>query len=444
MNRVLGLTHLKNNFKQYSDRLNICMIGSSRSVHIKNRARYMAERGHKVSVITDAITGIEGVEEIIPVSSPDPKLFPLIKAVNCYRSMLRCRPDIVHIHYAHGMGAWMAAFFDHHPLVVSVMGGDILFEEQGRPTHRSRWLTFQLLEGADLIMAKSDYLISILGEIGEFKSKAIKVIWGVDRKIFRHVDSYLLRHELNIPDGDLIILSPRAFEPFYNIHMIVETMPLILKKFPNTKLLLTEQNVDIRYKSQIISRIHTLGLDYSVIFVGNIKNEDMPLYYSLADVVVAVPPSDGLPHSLLEAMACRVPNVISRLPRYKEVVSHEESAYFVDISPEGIAGGVLRILGESALRNRIIENGITIVENLPDLESEIKRVEENYYELMKRPVKRLGLMKRMKILVVIFLHFYIDKSYGTISFPKGILLRIKHCLRRLYSEGQQLLLRSKS
>jgi hypothetical protein len=35
--------------------------------------------------------------------------------------------------------------------------------------------------------------------------------------------------------------------------------------------------------------------------------------YSATTVAVAVPPSDALPQAMLEAMACQVPNVLSRL-----------------------------------------------------------------------------------------------------------------------------------
>jgi glycosyltransferase involved in cell wall biosynthesis len=42
-----------------------------------------------------------------------------------------------------------------------------------------------------------------------------------------------------------------------------------------------------------------------------------------------------MPKAMLEAMACQAPNVLSRLDSYREFVTHEETAYLVDISPAG-------------------------------------------------------------------------------------------------------------
>src|SRR5439155_25238468 len=107
----------------------------------------------------------------------------------------QCKPDIVHIHYAYSIWAWMAAVTSY-PLVVSIMGGDVLFDEQGSPTLRGKWLTQQLLKSADLITSKSDYLITVLNTLGGFGSKAIKVVWGVDLARFQHVDTTALRAQL--------------------------------------------------------------------------------------------------------------------------------------------------------------------------------------------------------------------------------------------------------
>ena len=53
-------------------------------------------------------------------------------------------------------------------------------------------------------------------------------------------------------------------------------------------------------------------------------------YYSIADVAVSVPESDGMPQTLLEAMACGTPNLLVKLQRYEEIVEHGESAYLVE------------------------------------------------------------------------------------------------------------------
>ena len=118
----------------------------------------------------------------------------------------------------------------------------------------------------------------------------------------------------------------------------------------------------------------------------------MPAYYSLAEVAVAVPSSDGLPQTLLESMACRTPNILSRLPRYEEIVRHEESAYFVDATPEDIARGILRLFGDRGLRATIADNAEVIVRREGDLDEQAARVERRYRELAATVRPRIGIL----------------------------------------------------
>jgi glycosyltransferase involved in cell wall biosynthesis len=131
----------------------------------------------------------------------------------------------------------------------------------------------------------------------------------------------------------------------------------------------------------------------------------MPQYYSLADVTVAVPPSDGLPQTLLEGMACGAPSILSRLARYEELITHGESAYFVDITPESIADGVIRLLWDAALRERIASIGREIVATYADFDRDVDRVEAKYYELSdagkRRPSRSV---ERVRILTEVARH----------------------------------------
>jgi glycosyltransferase involved in cell wall biosynthesis len=383
--------------------LTICAVGPSTSSHVVSRVRCFAERGHRVFLICEVRTGIDGVTELVPSEALGERV-PIVRVLNATSLRLRgrplrgvsllslllsfpelvrqCRPDVVHVHYAYSVWAWMATVANHHPLVVSVMGGDILFDEQGSPTPRGRRLTLQLLESADLITSKSEYLIETLDRLGDFGSKAMKVVWGVDLRRFRRVPADGLRATLGLAERDLVILSPKILQRFYNVHLLVEAMPRITAAIPQARLLITEYAADKDYKADIVQRVQTLGLEQHVRFVGHVPHSDMPLYYSLADVTVAVPSSDGLPQTLFEGMACESPSILSRLPRYEEVVAHGESAYFVEIAPESIADGVIRLLGDRVLHERIARTGRQLVAAHADFERDVARMEEKYYELV--------------------------------------------------------------
>lgn len=361
--------------------LTICAIGSSGSSHVVSRVKCFAERGHRVFLICESRNGIDGVTELVPSGRSIRGLRSMSLLMNVPKLIRQCRPDVIHVHFAYNPLAWMALAADYHPLVVSVMGGDVLFDEQGSPTSSGRRLTLRLLERADLITSKSGFLIDVLDRLGGFGAKAMKVVWGVDLKHFRRLDAGRLRTALGIGREDRVILSPRILQRFYNVHLIVEAMPRIVAAVPGARLLITEYQADVGYREEIVRRVRALGLEERVRFVGHVPYADMPQYYSLADVTVGVPPSDGLPQTLLEAMACGSPSILSRLARYEELVTHGESAYFVDLTPEDIADGVIRVLGDAALRERIASVGREIVGTHADLGRDVDRVESKYYEL---------------------------------------------------------------
>lgn len=400
--------------------LTICAIGSSQSAHVVSRLAGSVERGHRVFLICEQRTGLQGITEVVLAEQPSDEIGVIVRLANSacrlltgrslgpirrylqlVQAMKAIQPDILHVHYAYSEAAWLAAATAFRPLVVSVMGGDVLFEEQGNPTPRGRRLTVQLLESADLITSKADYLTAELNRLGDFGPKTIKVVWGVRLERFRRLDASGLRTHLGIAPNAPVILSPKALQPFYNVDRIIEAMPRVSKGFPAARLIVTEYAPDPGYKVRIVERVKALGLEESVLFVGWIPHEEMPAYYSLADVAVAVPLSDGLPQALLEGMACGVPNILSRLPCYEEIVRHEQSVLFVDADSESIAAGISRLLGDTALRGRISHNARRIVEREADFDREVERVERSYVTLLAHPPQQVPLLRRIRILMTV-------------------------------------------
>ena len=382
--------------------LTICVIGYATSTHVAARARCFAELGHRVFLITETASpqGIAGVSELVPAWDDalaarwwlrgglwaarrlgGQALDHLRRAIALVGLLRRCRPDIVHVHFAYSYYGWLAGLLGCRPLVVTVMGGDVLFEEQGNPTATGRWLTLELLRKADYITSKSHYLTEVLDRLGGFGAKAERILWGVSLRRFHRVDAAPLRRALGLDAERRVVLSAKILQPLYRVHLVVEAMAVVVEQVPEAVLLVTEYGADPAYRAAIAARTAELGLADAVKFCGRVEHADMPAYYSLAEVSVAVPSSDGLPQTLLEGMACRTPNILSRLPRYEEIVRHGESACFVDATAADIAAGILALLGDPALCGRIAGNAFAVVAREADLDKEAGRVEARYYAL---------------------------------------------------------------
>jgi glycosyltransferase involved in cell wall biosynthesis len=303
------------------------------------------------------------------------------RALSFLKFLRATRPDIVHVHYAYAYYAWLAGLIGCRPLVVTVMGGDVLFEEQGEPTAQGRWLTIQLLKSADYITSKSNYLTAALDRLGGLGHKAERIFWGIPVSKVRRRDAASLRASLALTPQHCVILSPRILQPLYQVHLIVEAMPRLVSRHPNAVLLITEYAADAAYRAQIARRVEALGLEKNVRFCGAVPHPRMPEFYWLADIAVSVPRSDGMPQTLIEAMACETPNILNRLPPYRELVAHQESAYFVDAVPASIADGLNHLLENPQLRATIARNALAIVQREGDLGEQSRRVERRYREL---------------------------------------------------------------
>src|SRR6266403_728471 len=128
-------------------------------------------------------------------------------------------PDSVHVQNANSLYGWAAGLLGCRPLVVTVMGGDVLFEEQGSPTPIGKWLTLELLRKADYITSKSHHLTEIIDGFGGFADKTERILWGVPVETFRRVDASSLRQLLGIVAQRRVILSPKILRPLYRVDL---------------------------------------------------------------------------------------------------------------------------------------------------------------------------------------------------------------------------------
>jgi len=416
-------------------RLRICAVGAGSSTHIASRVRWFAERGHRVFLLTTSPSpaGIPGVTEVDLSAAPlvsaeasllgagrrcrdwcrsrlahsrgrletgqertpaeasttaEPSRRPVregvhrvLTALDFLFALRRCKPDVVHVHYAYGEHAWLTALFGCRPLVVTVMGGDVLFEEQGSPTAAGRWLTVRLLRQADYLTTQSHLLSATVNRLGAFENKNERVLWGVPLDTFRRRDATSLRLALGLKPESRVVLSAKILQPFYRVHLVVEAMAQVRESFPDAVLVVTEYLADPAYREQIQRRVAELDLREHVVFGGVLTDDEMPDLYSLSTVSIAVPPSDGMPQALLESLACETPQILTRLSRYEELVRHEESAYFVDPNPDSIAAGITRLLEDDDLRCRIARQGRRVVEEQANLDEQAARVEHRLREL---------------------------------------------------------------
>jgi glycosyltransferase involved in cell wall biosynthesis len=288
-------------------------------------------KGHTIYWYSAKKASIEGVAmaftpPTFKIKRPT-KLVLLLRFLHFRRLINSLQLDLIHVHYAHQVNWITWALLRFKPLIVTVMGSDILL-----PGQDFHWVK-KLLDHADIITSKSDFLDSTLKQYGDYSHKIRRVTWGVDTQKFQPgLDTRYLRSQWQIQPGQFIFLSPRTCRPLYNHHLIIQAFARYLYK-NNSKavLLIGELFKDELYCQQLKNLVAELKLNEQVRFIGAISHEEMPAYFNLADAVISIPSSDGMPQTLYEAMACKTYSILGDLASYREIIQNGVNGHLAPI-----------------------------------------------------------------------------------------------------------------
>ncbi|NOZ68482.1 MAG: glycosyltransferase family 4 protein [Deferribacteres bacterium] len=126
-----------------------------------------------------------------------------------------------------------------------------------------------------------------------------------------------------------------------------------------------------------------LGISGHVIFTGFV--EDIPGIYSFSDVAVLTSWSEGLPQSLLQAMAAGVPVIATRVGGVPEVVIHGRTGMLVEPGDhKALAEGIIKILNDPGLSMQLAGNARDTIVNEHSVTHMIDKIEGLYERLLRQ------------------------------------------------------------
>ena len=361
--------------------MKICFTGP-KNLHTERWVTYFARQGHEVHLVIDEPVDYEGVIVHSLGLRQQKSLSYFVKKWFGLKKVLHAiKPDILHTHYLTGEG-YVSSLTGFHPYVVTIWGNDIYLRPHvGRD---ERWFTQFVLKRADLITADSQDQIDAAVRLGADPGKGRVVQWGVDLKTFRPEAVSDVRERLGFGDAPVVI-SQRKFDPLYNIDVVIAAFGDVLDVLPNARLILTGSG---QYEPDIRDLVRRSGLDASVHFTGYLPYNDLPLYLVAADISVSVPSSDGTAMTLLEAMACGVPLIVSDLPSNREWIQDGVNGFIVAVrDKEGLAQRMVQLLQSPPLRACFRQANLAQVRLRADHEVYMRYMETLYQNLIQgRPL----------------------------------------------------------
>ena len=361
--------------------MRIAYLSIGGHIHTERWLGYFVERGHEVHLMTVQPSPIPGVT-IHDIRTGIPfKPIHYAVALRKVRSILAAiRPDLLHTHFLTGYGYW-GAFSGFHPNILTVWGDDVYLTPH--TSFLKNRLARLVLRRADLVTGDSRDILDKSIEMGARGEVCHVVQWGVDLDSFRPDAQSDVRSRLGIPDDAPIVISIRSFtQPYYNIDVIVKAIPAVLETRPDTHFVIAGNEGDDSALRQLAAG---LSLDERTHFVGKIPHDDLPAYLVASDAFLSVPSVDATAVSLLEAMACGTPVIVSNLDSALEWVTDGVNGLVVKPGErQELERAILQVLDSHDLRKTFGHRSVEIVRRRADHRKHMARMEQLCVDLVAK------------------------------------------------------------
>ena len=259
------------------------------------------------------------------------------------------RPDVVHIFFGvpDGPIGWLLKRIYGLPYIISLRGADVPSDEVKRFAKQYKLLRpfiRWLWRDADALVAVSNGLRSYAKETSP--DLPIQVISNaIDLSAFTPAP----QRDTN---GLVRLLYVGRFNVFKNVETLVEAVgKLSQMDVGEFELNLVGEGEQRPVLERIVSE---LGLTRRVNFAGWVARDQIADHYRLADVFVTATTWEGMPNTVLEAMACGLPIVGTQASGLHELVRDGLNGYLVPTKdPEALAQALARLMGDGYERRRM-------------------------------------------------------------------------------------------
>ncbi|GED18508.1 N-acetyl-alpha-D-glucosaminyl L-malate synthase BshA [Kurthia gibsonii] len=300
--------------------------------------KMLAERGHEIHFITSSMP--------FRLNKVYPNIFFHEVEVNNY-SVFQYPPydialasrmadvireehlDVLHVHYAipHAVcavlgrdmagqaGKRVGIVTTLHGTDITVLGDDALLTTAIRYG----------IEKSDVVTAVSTSLKNQTLELIQ-PNQTIETVYNfVDEREYYPRDGRELREAFGIEPDEKVLVHVSNFRKVKHVPDVIETF-IKTRKYVKSKLLLIGDGPE-KHEAMQLAKQTPYGED--ILFLG--KQENLAELYAMADLKLLMSEKEAFGLVLLEAMACGVPGIGTRIGGIPEVICHEKNGYIVEL-----------------------------------------------------------------------------------------------------------------
>lgn len=268
--------------------------------------------------------------------------------------------DVLHAHsygYHQTVATARAARFDGTPFVFTPHFHPPWSMEGGRARRVLRG-AFDRTLGRQVVREATRIIGVSRGEVEEMKrylpvdpAKVRIVPNGFDAARYREApDGHAARRRLGVPEGAPLVLFAGRLASNKGLHHLVPAFARAAAERPDAVLVLAGEDQGWRPRLEAMAR--ELGIAERVRFTGHVPDAEYRETLAAADVLVLPSEWEAFGIVLLEAMACGVPCIATRVGGAPEVVEEGKTGLLVRYGDEAALAGALRELLADPARAR--------------------------------------------------------------------------------------------
>lgn len=285
--------------------------------------------------------------------------------------------DILHMHmYGAGLYGRIAGILAGRPVMLTTDHGKGLWK-------KPRQVAFDIFANrfTDLKIAVSHDILEILKKRERVTDdKVIVIPNGVDVDRFKHNEAarQALRTDIGITDENVLVGTlARLVEP-KALHVMIESISHAVKECPQLMLAIVG---DGPLMADLKKCASDFGITNLVIFTG--ARSDIPEVLSAIDIYAISSIREGLPVSLLEAMAAGKPIVATKVGGIPETVIDHHDGLLVDSeNPKAMAAAICELVNDRQLAAQLGENAQKKTMREYSIAAVIRTLEKTYSSLI--------------------------------------------------------------
>lgn len=244
------------------------------------------------------------------------------------------KPDLIHAGPIQTC-AFIAILSGFRPVLTMSWGFDLMND-----VHKNKWMervTSFVLHKSTFFTSDANVTRDKAVAYGMNPEKTIVFPWGVDLEHF----SLSTVHR---PPSVFTLFCNRSWEPLYGVDVLARAFVKVVQQNDNVNLILLNGGSQGNAIRQILQNGGALD---RVAFVGQVSQTDLPYWYHKADLYISPSHVDGSSVSLMEALACGIPCLVSDIPANKEWVVEDENGWlFRDGDANHLAEKILAAISQ--------------------------------------------------------------------------------------------------